>query len=258
MAVTQRSGLSAGDIVEVSARRVGYSPPAPARSSRSSEAGGHPHYLVRWEDGHTSIFYPGEGTTFRRLSPPQRSRAQKSGKGVTEALVGILRDHDVEFEVLRTDRRRARLARRGRSVCSPRRWRRRWLPTGSQQERRVRAVVPASSRLDLGRLAEVVGATVRLLSESELAHAYPEFELGAVPPFGGPEGDRVVVDRSLGKTDHVRRGGGSARHVVASADAGPARSDQRRAGGDRSRLTSRPMTGDEPSPMSLIESSPTT
>ena len=79
MAVTQRSGLSAGDIVEVSARRVG----AHGRTGEIVEvleAGGHPHYLVRWEDGHTSIFYPGEGTTFRRLSPPQRSRAQKSGK----------------------------------------------------------------------------------------------------------------------------------------------------------------------------------
>ena len=121
---------------------------------------------------------------------------------MTEALVGILRDHDVEFEVL-PHRPTTSAVGEARALGVLAQTVAKTLVAHDQQERRVRAVVPASSRLDLGRLAEVVGATVRLLSESELAHAYPEFELGAVPPFGGPEGDRVVVDRSLGETDHV-------------------------------------------------------
>jgi Ala-tRNA(Pro) deacylase len=56
----------------------------------------------------------------------------------------------------------------------------------------------------VAKLAEVAGATrMRLLSEEELLSAYPQFELGAVPPFAGPAGDRVVVDERLAASDHV-------------------------------------------------------
>ncbi len=68
----------------------------------------------------------------------------------------------------------------------------------------IRAVVPASRRLDLAKLAREVGAAeVTLLAEPELLGAYPQFELGAVPPFSGPAGDAVVVDRSLVDSDRV-------------------------------------------------------
>ena len=46
------------------------------------------------------------------------------------------------------------------------------------------------------------GGRDRLATESELAAAYPGFDLGAVPPLGGPAGDTVVLDLSL--TRHVR------------------------------------------------------
>jgi Ala-tRNA(Pro) deacylase len=58
---------------------------------------------------------------------------------------------------------------------------------------RIRVVVPASRRVSMRKLAEMVGSPVRLLREGELGRAYPEFELGAVPPFGGP-GERTIVD----------------------------------------------------------------
>jgi Ala-tRNA(Pro) deacylase len=61
----------------------------------------------------------------------------------------------------------------------------------------VRAVIPASERLDVRKLRERLGDDVRLATEPELVWAYPQFELGAVPPFGGPAGDRVVVDPRL-------------------------------------------------------------
>jgi Ala-tRNA(Pro) deacylase len=61
----------------------------------------------------------------------------------------------------------------------------------------VRAALPASERLDLHKVRELLGNETRLATESELAVAYPAFELGAVPPFGGPAGDRTVVDRRL-------------------------------------------------------------
>jgi Ala-tRNA(Pro) deacylase len=70
--------------------------------------------------------------------------------------------------------------------------------------RQIRAVVPASLRLDFDKLAREVGAgEVTLLHEPELLGSYPQFELGAVPPFSGPAGDALVVDRQLVESDHV-------------------------------------------------------
>jgi Ala-tRNA(Pro) deacylase len=70
---------------------------------------------------------------------------------------------------------------------------------------RVRAVLPASERLDLEKVREVLGngKSTRLASEVELAEAYPMFELGAVPPFGGPAGDRTIVDRRVAERPTV-------------------------------------------------------
>jgi Ala-tRNA(Pro) deacylase len=68
----------------------------------------------------------------------------------------------------------------------------------------VRAVLPASQRLDLHKARRLLGDNkARLATEAELILAYPTFELGAVPPFGGPEGDRVVVDKRLAFVDSV-------------------------------------------------------
>jgi Ala-tRNA(Pro) deacylase len=68
----------------------------------------------------------------------------------------------------------------------------------------ARVVVPASRRIDLKRVARALDdPTVGLATERELAGAYPEFELGAVPPFDGTLEDDVVVDAHLLATDHV-------------------------------------------------------
>lgn len=69
----------------------------------------------------------------------------------------------------------------------------------------VRVVIPASERLDLHKARELLGggSATRLASEEELAAAYPTFELGAVPPFGGPAGDRTIVDRRLAAQETV-------------------------------------------------------
>jgi Ala-tRNA(Pro) deacylase len=60
----------------------------------------------------------------------------------------------------------------------------------------VRVVLLASDRLDMRKLRDLLGAgkEIHLLAEDDLGRAYPEFELGAVPPLGGPPGDRVIVD----------------------------------------------------------------
>lgn len=68
----------------------------------------------------------------------------------------------------------------------------------------VRAVLAASDRLDFGKLRGILGTQdVELATEVVLAAAYPEFELGAVPPLTGGDGDRVLMDRHLCENDWV-------------------------------------------------------
>ena len=69
----------------------------------------------------------------------------------------------------------------------------------------ARAVLPAGERLDIHKLREFFGESrdVRLATEPELAEVYPEFELGAVPPLGGREGDVVLVDPLLAAKEYV-------------------------------------------------------
>jgi Ala-tRNA(Pro) deacylase len=71
-------------------------------------------------------------------------------------------------------------------------------------EGHVRVVLQASERIDLKKVREYVegGKSIRLASEDELASDYPEFELGAVPPFGGA-GDRVLVDSRIAEQPSV-------------------------------------------------------
>jgi Ala-tRNA(Pro) deacylase len=69
----------------------------------------------------------------------------------------------------------------------------------------VRAVLAASERIDLHKVAAVVGVgakKVHLASEDDLARDYPDFELGAVPPFSGRE-DEVIVDERLVARDSI-------------------------------------------------------
>ena len=67
----------------------------------------------------------------------------------------------------------------------------------------VRAVLPASERLDVHKLAVRLESGGRLATEPELVWAYPQFELGAVPPVGGPAGDRVFVDVRLADRERL-------------------------------------------------------
>lgn len=64
----------------------------------------------------------------------------------------------------------------------------------------LRALVPASERIDMRKLRDAVGGSkeeVQLATEDELARDYPEFVLGAVPPVGGSHPDPVILDRKL-------------------------------------------------------------
>jgi len=76
----------------------------------------------------------------------------------------------------------------------------------STSEGYVRAVIPAPDRLDLRKVRDVLGSSKKqthLATEEALARDYPEFELGAVPPFGGARRDPVLVDRRVAERELV-------------------------------------------------------
>ncbi|RMF82450.1 MAG: deacylase [Nitrospirae bacterium] len=80
--------------------------------------------------------------------------------------------------------------------------------------REVMAVLPATERVDLDALAEVLGAKqVRLATEEEFRDRFPDCELGAMPPFGNLFGMEVVVAPSLADDETICFNAGS--HQVA-------------------------------------------
>jgi Ala-tRNA(Pro) deacylase len=189
---TKERLIAAGDVVEVAGHRVGDT----ARRGEILEVMGsreRPHYRVRWDDGHESVFFPGSDSTVRPREGGGGAAAARAGTGV---VISALRDADVQFEVL-SHRRTLTAASEARALgVLPQETAKTVVVRANGDV--VRAVVPASERLDLHRLKEVLGTTEpRLVDEAELGRLYPEFELGAVPPFAGGHGDRVVVDIGL-------------------------------------------------------------
>lgn len=62
----------------------------------------------------------------------------------------------------------------------------------------VMTVVPASYRVDLKRLGQILNAnTVRLATEEEFKDIFPECELGGMPPLGNLYSLEVWVDEML-------------------------------------------------------------
>lgn len=65
-------------------------------------------------------------------------------------------------------------------------------------DRYVLAVLPATSRIDWDRLAEVVpGEPPTLATEDQAAEVFGDCERGALPPFGRLYGLTTIVDASL-------------------------------------------------------------
>jgi Ala-tRNA(Pro) deacylase len=203
MTTGERTSVSPGDVVELVGRRVGNR----GRTGEILEVLGAPdhlHYLVRWEDGHESILYPAAGSHVRRRALPSALPAPELDLAAASAqLVALLRDLAVEFELL-PHRRTTTAGNEARALGVLPQTVGKTLIAKTAAGDYVRAILPAPSRLNLTKLAQVVGTkTITLLTEPELASAYPEFEVGAVPPFGGRAGDVVVVDRRIAECDHL-------------------------------------------------------
>jgi Ala-tRNA(Pro) deacylase len=68
------------------------------------------------------------------------------------------------------------------------------------------AVLPASCRIDLDRLSQVVGSPVseiRLATPEELLATFPDCEPGVVPPFGRLYGLPTLVDSRLSEIGEI-------------------------------------------------------
>ncbi len=76
-------------------------------------------------------------------------------------------------------------------------------------------VVPGDCRIDMRSARDVVGDRhVRLASEEEILLAFPEFELGCVPPLGALLDLPVFVDGDIMRHEHVVFAAGSQKVAV--------------------------------------------
>src|SRR5215472_7366317 len=76
-------------------------------------------------------------------------------------------------------------------------------------------VVPASSHVDMGRLRKLTGAlTVELATEGEFKDAFPDCEVGAMPPFGNLYDMRVYADVTLADLEEITFTAGTHRELV--------------------------------------------
>ncbi len=208
-AIQETERPTVGDVIVAGGHQVGHE----RRLGEILEIRGEPddeRYRIRWDDGHESILHPADGDATIHHYAPQ---------GASVELMRGLAEEGIGFELLRhprteTARDEARMLhasadRVGKTIVV------------NTAEGAIRVVIPASERLALSKLRETVGsADARLATEEEIGAAYPVFELGTVPPFGGPEGDRVVVDRRVARLETVivEAGSHSDSLLLATAD----------------------------------------
>ena len=68
----------------------------------------------------------------------------------------------------------------------------------------VMAVVPASTRVDLKALKEMLGVSeARLATETEFQELFPDSDVGAMPPFGNLYEIPVCVEHSLTRDEDI-------------------------------------------------------
>ena len=70
-------------------------------------------------------------------------------------------------------------------------------------------VLPASHRVDFGRLRQVSGEQVELEEEQEFRGLFPGCEVGAEPPFGNLFNVDTFVDAALAEDEEIVFNGGS-------------------------------------------------
>jgi len=77
------------------------------------------------------------------------------------------------------------------------------------------AVVSADTIVDMQELRTITGQShLRLATEVEISRLFPEYELGAMPPFGNLYSMRVYVDTVIARQETIAFNAGTHRDVV--------------------------------------------
>ena len=79
----------------------------------------------------------------------------------------------------------------------------------------VTVALPASEQLDVPRVRHLLqDKSARLATERELAAAFPQLDIGALPPFGDDVPPLQLVDRRILARNWVLANGGDHRHSL--------------------------------------------
>jgi Ala-tRNA(Pro) deacylase len=78
----------------------------------------------------------------------------------------------------------------------------------------VLAVVPASCRVHLDAIRQMLHCPVGMATEEEIATLFPDCDVGAVPPVGAPYALEAIVDDSFDRQSDVYLEGGDHRSLV--------------------------------------------
>ena len=77
------------------------------------------------------------------------------------------------------------------------------------------AVLPANKQLDLALFRSMMGAqSIALATEEEFDRAFPDCELGAMPPFGNLYGMDVIADETLAQDKEIAFNACSHRELI--------------------------------------------
>ena len=84
-------------------------------------------------------------------------------------------------------------------------------------EKTLMAVLPASYRIDLNLLSQVVASPVQIALEEDFQNKFPNCELGAMPPFGNLYDMEIFVDESLAEDEEIAFNAGTHNELVRMA-----------------------------------------
>jgi Ala-tRNA(Pro) deacylase len=76
------------------------------------------------------------------------------------------------------------------------------------------AVIPATYRLELGRLNQVSARHLEMIPEDEMGSAFSDCERGAIPPVGAAYGIETILEADLARQEAVYFESGDHEHLI--------------------------------------------
>ena len=76
------------------------------------------------------------------------------------------------------------------------------------------AIIPATHRLELGRLNQVMARSLELIGEDEISSTFSDCETGAIPVIGEAYGVDTVLDATLSHEPDIYFDSGDHEHLI--------------------------------------------